>query len=43
MAEFETNLMRLIAAELYFLAGMQAAREMYGKSFSLLGWASKRQ
>jgi len=38
---FETNLLRVIAAELYFLVGMTAAREMYGKSYFALGVAEK--
>jgi hypothetical protein len=39
MAEenFDTNLLRWISAELYFLLGMQAAREMFGKSYFSLG------
>jgi hypothetical protein len=39
--EFNTNLMRAIAAELHFLSGMTAAREMYGKSYFALGVAEK--
>jgi hypothetical protein len=35
--EFETNLLRMIAAELYFSLGMQASHEMYGKSYFSLG------
>lgn len=38
---FESNLLRTIAAELYFLAGMNAAREMFGKSYFALGQAEK--
>jgi hypothetical protein len=34
---FDTNLLRLIAAELYFLLGMQTARELLGKSYFALG------
>jgi hypothetical protein len=43
MAEenFETNVLRTIAAELYFLVGMTAAREMYGKSYFALGVIEK--
>ncbi len=43
MAEekFETNLLRLIAAELYYLAGIQTAREMYSKSYFALGAGEK--
>jgi hypothetical protein len=33
---YETNLLRAIAAELYFLAGLNAAREMFGKSYFAL-------
>jgi len=38
---FQTNLGRLIAAELYFLVAMTAAREMLGKSYFSLGAAEK--
>ena len=38
---FDTNLMKVIAAELYFIAGMQAAREMYSKSYFALGGPEK--
>jgi hypothetical protein len=43
MAEekFNENLMRAIAAELHFLVGMTAAREMYGKSYFSLGVGEK--
>jgi hypothetical protein len=34
---FDTNLLKLIAAELYFLLGMQTARELFGKSYFALG------
>jgi hypothetical protein len=34
---FDTNLRRMISAELYFLCGMTASREMYGKSYFALG------
>jgi hypothetical protein len=39
MAEenFDTNLLRWISAELYFSLGMQASREMFGKSYFSLG------
>lgn len=33
----DTNLLRWISAELYFSLGMQAAREMFGKSYFSLG------
>src|SRR6185437_805643 len=39
--EFQLNLMRLFCAELYFLLGMNAAREMYGKSYFALGLGEK--
>ena len=39
--KFEVNLMRMIVAELYYLAGMQTAREMYAKSYFALGGAEK--
>ena len=35
--KFEVNLLRMIAAELYFLVGLSASREMYGKSYFSLG------
>jgi len=41
MSEFETNILKMIAAELYFVAGMNASREMYGKSYFSLGVAEK--
>ena len=39
MAEnnFDTNLLRWIASEIYFSLGMQASREMFGKSYFSLG------
>jgi hypothetical protein len=39
--KFETNLLKVIAAELYYLLGLQAAREMYGKSYFSLGVGEK--
>ena len=39
--EFETNLLRMIASELYFSLGMQVAREMFGKSYFSLGTGEK--
>jgi hypothetical protein len=39
---FDQNLMRMIAAELHFLGGMTAAREMFGKGYFLLGLRSSR-
>jgi hypothetical protein len=43
MAEekFSDNLLRAIAAELHFLSGMTAAREMFGKSYFSLGIGEK--
>ena len=43
MAEenFNDNLLRMIAAELHFLSGMTAAREMFGKSYFFLGAGEK--
>jgi hypothetical protein len=41
MNDFDTNLLKMAVAELYFLLGMQAAREMYGKSYFSLGVAEK--
>jgi hypothetical protein len=41
MAEFDTNLMRMVAAELYFLASLQGARELLGKSYLSLSVAEK--
>ena len=43
MAEekFSDNLMRAITAELLFLNGMTAAREMFGKSYFSLGTGEK--
>jgi hypothetical protein len=43
MAEekFSDNLMRAIVAELHFLNGMTAAREMFGKSYFSLGFGEK--
>jgi hypothetical protein len=38
---FETNLLRTISAQLYFLNGMTAAREMFGKSYFPLGISEK--
>jgi hypothetical protein len=38
---FDTHLTKLIAAELYFLLGMHAARELLGKSYFALGPAER--
>jgi len=40
-ADFATNLLRSILANLYFQTAMQASREMYGKSYFSLGVAEK--
>jgi hypothetical protein len=40
--KFETNLSRLIAAELYVLLGLQTSREMFGKSYFALGISEKQ-
>jgi hypothetical protein len=39
--EFQINLLKTIAAEIYFLCGMQAAREMFGKAYFALGQTEK--
>jgi hypothetical protein len=39
--DFLTNVARMIAGTLYFSARMQAAREMYGKSYFALGVAEQ--
>jgi hypothetical protein len=38
---FDTNLMRFVAAQLHFLLGMTAAREMFEKSYFALGISEK--
>lgn len=40
--EFDTNLLRLLCASNFFLAGMIASREMYGKSYFALGATEKQ-
>jgi hypothetical protein len=40
--QFSQNLLRLLCAENFFLASMNAAREMYGKSYFSLGVAEKQ-
>lgn len=40
--EFETNLLRLVAAEAFFLCSLNASREMYGKSYFSLGVAENQ-
>ena len=39
--DFQLEVIKLVAAELYFLTGMTAAREMYGKSYFSLGVTEK--
>ena len=39
--EFQLEVVKLVASELYFLVGMTAAREMYGKSYFSLGVTEK--
>ncbi|MBV9521671.1 MAG: hypothetical protein JO010_02685 [Alphaproteobacteria bacterium] len=41
MSEFETNLMRMIAAELWLANRLQVAREFLGKSYLSLSAAEK--
>jgi hypothetical protein len=43
MAEenFSDNLLRMVAAELHFLSGLTAAREMFGRGYFSLGAAEK--
>ncbi len=41
--KYDTNLLRQIAAELLFLAGLQTAREMFGKGYWSLGIGEKVQ
>jgi hypothetical protein len=42
MAEdFQLNILKLICAELYFVASLNASREMYGKSYFSLGAGEK--
>jgi hypothetical protein len=42
MAEdFSVNLLRTIAAEMFYLCGLQTAREMFGKGYFSLGVAEK--
>ncbi len=39
--EFQTNLLRVVAAQMYFSLALQAAREMYDKSYFALGVLEK--
>ena len=41
-ASFETDLLRLLCAELYLSLGMQTARELFGKSYFALGAGEKQ-
>jgi len=38
---FETNLLRLVAAETFFLLSLNASREMFGKGYFSLGVSEK--
>jgi hypothetical protein len=39
--EFLTNLLKTVVAENYVLCGLQASREMFGKSYFALGVSEK--
>ncbi len=39
---YETKLLRLVAAETFFLCSMTASREMFGKSYFALGVAERQ-
>lgn len=39
--DFQLEVIKLVAAELYFLTGLTASREMYGKSYFSLGVSEK--
>lgn len=39
--KFDTNLLRMIAAELHLQTGMALARDMFGKGYSSLGVQEK--
>ena len=39
--DFQTNLLRAIASELHLQTGLQAGREMFGKSYFELGAGEK--
>jgi hypothetical protein len=41
MNDFETKLLKMVAAEIYFSLAMTASREMYGKSYFSLGVSEK--
>ncbi|MDA2927089.1 hypothetical protein MYX78_07640 [Acidobacteria bacterium AH-259-G07] len=41
MNEFETNLLRLIASELYLLASLRTSEEMFSKSYFTRGLGEK--
>lgn len=41
MPEFETNLLKMIAASIYFQVAMTASKELYGKSYFALGVSEK--
>ena len=39
--KFDTNLLRMIAAELHLLSGLHVARDLFGKSYFALGTGEK--
>lgn len=39
--DFAVNLLKAIAAEMFYLCGLQTAREMFGKSYFSLGAGEK--
>ena len=39
--DFSVNLLKTIAAQMFYLCGLQTAREMYGKSYFSLGIGEK--
>lgn len=41
MSDFETNLLRMVCAQLFFSIALSASRELYGKSYFSLGVAEK--
>jgi hypothetical protein len=42
MDEFQANLLRFVAGGVYFSLGLQASREMFGKSYFSLGLSEKQ-
>lgn len=39
--DFNVNLLKAIAAQNYYLCGLQTARELFGKSYFSLGFSEK--